>query len=45
MTANPQSALAPAVFEVFQQVVAEGEIAGHLKRHYEMFKAALPGKD
>ncbi len=41
---NEQSPLAPAVLKVFQQVVAEGEIAGHLQRHYEAFKATLPGK-
>lgn len=41
---NEQSPLAPAVLKIFQQVVAEGEMAAHLKRHYEMFKATLPGK-
>lgn len=38
---NPQSPLAPALLKIFQQLVAEGEIAGFLKRRYEMFKATL----
>ena len=41
---NPQSPLAPAILDIFHQVVAEGELAGHLKRHCEMFKTTLPTK-
>lgn len=38
---NTQSSLAPAALKIFQRLVAEGEIAGFLKRRYEMFKATL----
>jgi hypothetical protein len=41
---NLQSPLAPEVLKVFRQVVAEGQIAGHLKRHYRAFKATLKRK-
>jgi hypothetical protein len=40
---NTQSPLAPAVLKIFQRLVAEGEIAGFLKRRYDMFKATLKG--
>jgi hypothetical protein len=41
---NTQSPLAPAVLKIFQQLVAEGEIASFLKCRHEMFEAQCRNK-
>jgi hypothetical protein len=39
---NPQSQCAPALLRVFREMIAlDGEYAGRLKRHYDLFRQTL----
>ena len=41
---SPQSPLAPVLLERFQMLLSDNNYVERLRRHYEMFKTALPEK-